>query len=503
MRLDELFDGIEYGFIQGDMDVDVTDISIDSRLTEKGDLFVATVGASADGHDYIEQAISRGAVAALIQSDRSERLPLSFPNGAPQDFTILSVPDTREILSALVNRLCGDPARKFRLIGITGTNGKTSVAAMLDHILRFADHKTGLLGTIDNYCGGEALRVRRTTPTTPDCVELGHIMSQMAEANVDDLIMEVSSMGLKTGRVNALTFDVGVFTNLSPEHLDDHKTMEDYRASKLKLFPLSEYAVVNLDDPFSAVVRKNARGEVLGYAIKNKEGSGLFAENISYTGDGVSFDMVYELEESAERVSLGTPGEFAIYNALAATGAALRLGVAFPQIAAALREKIDIPGRFEVIRSGGISAIVDYAHTAEALENLLTAVRGNPRYSRIISVFGCGGDRDPGKRAPMGRISGRLADYTVITSDNPRTEDALAIIDGIVAGIQNSGGDYEVELDRQKAIEKAIAGATPGTAVVISGKGHEDYQIIGHEKIHFDDREIVRTVFERIGGVES
>jgi UDP-N-acetylmuramoyl-L-alanyl-D-glutamate--2,6-diaminopimelate ligase len=324
----------------------------------------------------------------------------------------------------------------------------------------------------------------------------------MAEANVDDLIMEVSSMGLKTGRVNALTFDVGVFTNISPEHLDDHKTMDDYRASKLKLFPLSEYAVVNADDPFSSVIRNNARGKVLGFAIKNKEESGLFAENIAYTGGGVSFDMVYG--SGAARISLGTPGEFAVYNALAAAGAALELGVEFSRIAAALREKIDIPGRFEVIQSvGGVSAIVDYAHTTEALENLLTAVRGNPRYSRVISVFGCGGDRDPGKRAPMGRISGKLADYTVVTSDNPRTEDPLVIIDGIVEGIQTTDADYEVEPDRQKAIEKAIARATPGTAIVIAGKGHEDYQIIGRENIHFDDREVVRTIFEQIGGVES
>jgi UDP-N-acetylmuramoyl-L-alanyl-D-glutamate--2,6-diaminopimelate ligase len=322
----------------------------------------------------------------------------------------------------------------------------------------------------------------------------------VADAGADDLIMETTSMGLKTGRVNALTFDVGVFTNLASDHLDDHGTQEDYRASKLKLFSLSERAVINMDDPFSRVIRERMRGDILGFGIDTGDGCALFAERIAYSEDGVSFDMVYdgrgENGAETETIRLGTPGKFAIYNALAATGAAILLGVSMPLAAAALRERIDIPGRFEVIRSEtGIAAIVDYAHTADALENLLTAVRDNPRYNRVVSVFGCGGDRDPSKRAPMGEISGRLADHTILTSDNPRTENPRAIIDDIEVGIRASGGDYEVEPDRAKAIGKAVASANSGDVIVVAGKGHEDYQIIGDEKIRFDDREAVRAAF--------
>ncbi|MDR2156393.1 MAG: UDP-N-acetylmuramoyl-L-alanyl-D-glutamate--2,6-diaminopimelate ligase [Clostridiales Family XIII bacterium] len=507
MKLKELFDGVEHDRIQGDPDTDVTGVCVDGRLAEKGDLFVALTGARADGHDHIDQAAARGAAAALIRNAD----PSVVSRAAALDIAVLRVPDTREILSELVNRFYGYPGRAFRLIGITGTNGKTSTAVTLDHILRSVGHRTGLLGTIENRCCGETLPVRRTTPTTPDCVELGALMSRMAKAGIDDLIMEVSSMGLKTGRVNALTFDVGVFTNISPEHLDDHGTMEDYRASKLKLFSLSDRAVINMDDPFSRAVAGRARGETLGFGIESGSAGAPFretlcAKDLIYSPDGVTFGMAYRSVSASGKaasdlsaaVTLGTPSRFAVYNALAAVGAALSLGVGFSSAAASLADRIDIPGRFEVIRSaGGLSAVVDYAHTTEALENLLTAVRANPRCDRIVSVFGCGGDRDPGKRAPMGEVSGRLADYTIVTSDNPRTEDPLAIIDGVVDGLRAGGGAYTVEPDRAKAIEKAVSEARPGTVIVVAGKGHEDYQIVGCAKIPFDDRAAVRAAFAR------
>ncbi|MDR0357253.1 MAG: UDP-N-acetylmuramoyl-L-alanyl-D-glutamate--2,6-diaminopimelate ligase [Clostridiales Family XIII bacterium] len=515
MKIRELFANIEHELIRGDADAEIAGIRIDSRLADRGDMFVAVVGAKADGHDHIGEAVARGVAAVLTCKDISA----SSIDGSP-GVAIIRVADTREILSALVNEFHGRPSERFRLIGVTGTNGKTSVSAMIDGILRFAGHKTGLLGTIDNYCGGKALSVRRTTPTTPDCVELGEIMSQMAKEGADDLIMEVSSMGLKTGRVNALTFDVGVFTNISPEHLDDHGTMDDYRASKLRLFSLSDHAVINADDPFSLAIEENARGDVLRYGIENRKESVLCAENISYEGDTVSFDMTYDREKDgsgadrgrstsgvsvrAERIALDTPSRFAVYNALAAMGAALRSGVDFSLAAAALREGVRIAGRFEIIRGpDGVTAIVDYAHTAEALKNLLMSVRANPSYARVVSVFGCGGDRDRGKREPMGRISGDLADFTIITSDNPRTEDPLEIIRAIESGARASGGEFATEPDRRKAIERAAASASAGTVIVVSGKGHEDYQILGDRKIHFDDREIVREAFDRRGGISG
>jgi UDP-N-acetylmuramyl tripeptide synthase len=374
--------------------------------------------------------------------------------------------------------------------------------------------------------------------------------------------MEVSSMGLKMGRVSACDFDIGVFTNVSPEHLDDHGTMEDYKASKRILMKLAKKAVVNMDDPVAEEFAASAIGPVIRFGIKNRSDCDLYAEDIAYAAGGVSFEMKCnksglcvdgrfdvacgksgvrdgerfdvacgksgvcdgerpemkcnksgvrdEIPDERQRcealscrdantdespltarIELATPAEFAVYNALAATGAALCAGVRFEDAAGALNEPAEIAGRYQVLTSGdGVAAIIDYAHTARALENLLEAVKANPAYTRVISVFGCGGDRDPGKRAPMGEISGRLADYTIITSDNPRTEDPVSIIAQVEGGMKESGGAYEVEADRALAIEKAIRASAPGEVVVIAGKGHEDYQILGREKIHLDDREI-------------
>ncbi|MDR2487365.1 MAG: hypothetical protein LBD12_05310, partial [Clostridiales Family XIII bacterium] len=327
---------------------------------------------------------------------------------------------------------------------------------------------------------------------------------------------------------------VGVFTNLSPEHLDDHGTMEDYRRSKLLLFGLAEKSVINADDPAAAEAVAAAPGDVLLFGIAGKGGASalqadaccvLLADKIEYSGGCVTFtarlsyggarnagggEHACEQSEAAcpdrtresvsSTVSLDTPSEFAIYNALAAIGAVRFAGVRFEDAAAALNERVGIPGRYEVISSeDGRTAIVDYAHTAGALENLLHAVRSNPAYREVISVFGCGGDRDPSKRAPMGEISCRLADFSILTSDNPRTEDMDDILDeverGAIASGAVSGVRYEREKDRAAAIEKALRRARPGDVVVIAGKGHEEYQILGKEKVHFDDREQVRAVF--------
>jgi UDP-N-acetylmuramoyl-L-alanyl-D-glutamate--2,6-diaminopimelate ligase len=498
MIIKELFKNIEYEIIAGSADADVRGIAIDSRLVKQGDMFVATVGREADGHDYIPQAIAAGAASVLIEDTRAG-------DYAGYESTVVAVADTRAVLSKIVNRFHGDPSRKFRLIGITGTNGKTSTAALTNHILRSSGHRTGLLGTIENLCDGKAMDIKLTTPTTPDCVELGEIMKHMADAGVDDLIMEVSSMGLKMGRVSACDFDIGVFTNISPEHLDDHGNMEDYTESKLILFDIAKDSVINMDDPAGEDFARRARGKVTSFGKDDVSRRDLYAENIEYSAEGVAFDMVYVPRGGGEtrhdmrgRVEIATPAEFAVYNALAAVGVCLCAGVGFYEAVSALNEKTDIAGRYQVMRSAdGVTAIIDYAHTAKALENLLGAVRGNPAYSRLISVFGCGGDRDPGKRAPMGAISGRLADYTYITSDNPRTEDPLLIITQVESGMKSSGGAYEIVPDRAEAISRAILEAKPKDAVVIAGKGHEDYQIIGREKIHLDDREIAAESLTR------
>ncbi|MDR0519366.1 MAG: UDP-N-acetylmuramoyl-L-alanyl-D-glutamate--2,6-diaminopimelate ligase [Clostridiales Family XIII bacterium] len=504
--------------VVGAENVPVGGIEIDSRLVNKGDLFVATVGREADGHDFIAQAAGAGAAAVVVMETSAAAADLASAacdnggsaaegaagglhgagsaaegdGGTAAGMAVVAVPDTRAVLSLLVNRFYGDPSRAFTLIGITGTNGKTSTAVLTEHILCRAGHRTGLLGTIKNLCCGEPVDIQLTM-TTPDCVDLGKIMRHMADEGIADLVMEVSSMGLKMGRVDACDFDVGVFTNMSPEHLDDHGTMEDYLASKLMLMDLAKSAAVNMDDPVaeSFIERANerAKGKVIRFGIKNKEACDIFADKIEYSAGGVSFDMNFSGERA--RVAIGTPAEFAVYNALAAAAAAMLAGIGFDGAVAALNTPAEIAGRYQVLTSAdGVAAIVDYAHTARALENLLEAVRANPSYRRIVSVFGCGGDRDPSKRAPMGEISGRLADYTVITSDNPRTEDPAAIIDEVERGVKGSGGAYEVEPDRATAIDKAIRSASAGNVIVIAGKGHEDYQIIGREKIHLDDREV-------------
>jgi UDP-N-acetylmuramoyl-L-alanyl-D-glutamate--2,6-diaminopimelate ligase len=484
-------------FVHGGGEVEVSGVAIDSRLVKPGDLFVATVGREADGHDFILQAAANGAAAFLVTDAwagggaRDSALDAAAPGA------LVSVPDTRAVLSTLVNRYRGEPSRKFTLVGVTGTNGKTSVATLINHIWTEDGRRTGLLGTIDNYCAGEVMDVRRTTPTNPDCVELGEIMSRMVDAGIDSVVMEVTSMGLMMGRASGCDFDVAVFTNLSPEHLDDHGTMEEYKRAKLLLFDRAKIAVINADDPVSDEFAARAKGRVVRYGAGGEADCDLYADNIAYSPGGVGFDMVAKAgsfgraEEEVFRVTLATPAGFAVYNALAAAAACAVTGVPLKAAAAALSKPVEIAGRYQLLSSeDGVSVIIDYAHTAKALENLLEAVRANPSYGRLISVFGCGGDRDPGKRAPMGELSGRLADHTVVTSDNPRTEDPLAIIAQVEEGVKAVDGAYEIEPDRAKAIEGAILAAGPGDVVVIAGKGHEDYQIIGREKIPLDDREL-------------
>lgn len=508
MKLIKLLKNVEYRLMSGDIDTQVTGVNVDSRLVKSGDIYVAIRGFHVDGHDYAKEALSRGAVAVIACEGFS---------GADGAEAVICVPDTRIALSAIVNNFYGNPSKKFNLVGVTGTNGKTSVSVIIDHILRFMGRKTGLITTIETYCGGEAVPMRKTTPTTPDCVELGEMMSLMEKNGVDDMVMEVSSMGLKTHRVDACHFDVGVFTNISPEHLDDHGSMEDYVGSKLLLFKMANGAVVNVDDDFSGQVTEMCEGkETIRYGIMNKDDCDLYADRINFSDKEVSFDIIYRRKEGAGRevgvhdvqghlpaiskisISLNIPGQFAVYNLLAAVGACLLLGFELNSMEHALADEIDIPGRYEQLKSGGVTAIIDYAHTPMALENLLETVSRNKAYNGIICVFGCGGDRDDGRRAPMGEISGRLSDVTIITSDNPRTEDPRKIIADIEAGARSSGGKYKIEQDREKAITMALKAAKPGMAVVIAGKGHENYQVLGHETIHFDDREVVREVFHSI-----
>ena len=500
MKLKDLLSEFEHSVVlQGNIDADITGLAIDSRKVKSGDLFIAIKGRDSDGHDYISMAVQNGANALIIDNDKSEYCKNEIKSGSCEikaddkisSVSFIGVKNTRDVLSKISNHFYGYPAKKFNLIGVTGTNGKTSVTVILRHILNSLGRKTGLIGTIANYCGDEVVNIDKTTPTTPDCVELAQIMETMAQNDVEDVIMEVSSMGLKTKRVRDLTFDVGVYTNISPEHLDDHGSMDDYKRSKRMLFEQSKKSVVNIDDDYAEEIVK-VSGPCLKYGIRKKGPADLYADSISYSNEGVSFRMMFGIEQF--RVTLNTPSEFAVYNVLAAAGTCLQLGIPFKEIREPIQDEIIIPGRYEILQAeGGFTGIIDYAHTEVALENLLRAVKANPSYNRVISVFGCGGDRDPGKREPMGKVSGENSDYTIVTSDNPRTEDPQKIVDAVEEGIKKVSDNYEVIVDRKQAIKRAVEMAEKDDVIVIAGKGHETYQILKDKTIDFDDKEIFQS----------
>lgn len=482
MNYKEVFKDILYCVEQLGNSEEIVNICSNSKKIGVGDTFLAIVGIKTDGHKYIESAINSGAKVVICNKDKVGTF------SAPKDVSVFSVEDTRTVFSKIANNYYQDPTSKFRLVGVTGTNGKTSTTTMVDHVFRGLGYNTALIGTINIYVNGKVLDIERTTPTTPDCLELGKIMSICVENKVDYVFMETSSMAMKLGRVRACNFHTAAFTNLSPEHLDDHKTMEDYKNSKLLLMPMAERAVVNMDDELGAEFLEKAKEGSIGYGIDNPEKCDLYASNVKFENDRVCFDVNWQGKAWDYQIMI--PSRFAVYNALAATGICLSLGLCMDDIRKYLCEKFDIAGRYEVIKGKKITAIIDFAHTGVALENLLTSVRQNKSYKRIISVFGCGGDRDNSKRSVMGGISQKLADYSVITMDNPRTEDPNRIVGHILEGMDKSVANYEVEHDRDLAIRKAIEMAEDGDVVVISGKGHETEQIFNGYTVEFNDKTV-------------
>ena len=473
MKLQAILQGLEPLEVHADLSREITGICYDSRAVKPGNLFVAICGYDTDGHKYIPMALEKGAACVLC-----EKAP------AEGEYVLLS--DTRRGLALAGANWYGNPAGEMTMIGITGTNGKTTTTYLVKHILEDClGAKVGLVGTIQNMIGDEVLHTERTTP---ESLELQALFRHMADAGCTHVVMEVSSHALCLHRVDGVTFDVGVFTNLTQDHLDFHKTMEEYCRAKAMLFARSKVGAVNVDDPWAKEILAHATCPVITYSAKGQ--AALEATDIRLEPHHVAFTAHYQGTETA--CTLGIPGAFSVYNALSALSAALALGIAPEKAAAPLATARGVKGRAEVVPTPGkdYTVLIDYSHTPDSLENILKTVREFAR-GRVIAVFGCGGDRDPIKRPIMGKIAADLADLVVVTSDNPRTEDPMAIIDQILVGIPKDQTPTTVIENRRQAIRWAMDNAHAGDVIVLAGKGHETYQEIGHEKFHLDEREEV------------
>lgn len=490
-RLKRLAALIEGAQIIGDPDTIVTDIVQDSRQTSRGAMFVAMRGARVDGHSFIPEVIKKG--AAVIMTEQA----IDPPAGT----AVLKVPALDAALQIVVPAFWDYPGRQLRMIGITGTNGKTTTSYLIRAILREAGRKTGLIGTIQILIGDKKLPVHNTTPNV---VDLQRILAAMVDEGMEYAVMEVSSHALDQDRVAGCEFDTAVFTNLTQDHLDYHKTMENYRLAKAKLFAglaagtkPGKTAVVNIDDEAGAFMLEHTTAERITYAIKDEKAD-LRAVEVRLHASGADFAVQGGFGRI--KLQLAITGLFNVYNVLGAVGAALAEEIPVGVIEKALTAFRGVPGRFELIDCGQpFAVVVDYAHTPDGLENILRTAREiTPHH--IITVFGCGGDRDKTKRPIMGRIAAELSDAVIATSDNPRSEDPASILDDVMTGVREKIGNKAVDEipDRRQAIFVAIAMAQPGDTVIIAGKGHEDYQILKDKTIHFDDREVAR---EALGGI--
>lgn len=472
MKLGELLHNIPILETNADLEQEITGVSYDSRHTSPGDLFIALEGYETDGHRFIPMAREKGAACVLCQK-------------APQDGgPYVRTGDSRGALAQAGRNWFGDPAGEMTMVGVTGTNGKTTTTYLLKDVLeKAAGAKVGLIGTNQNMVGDEVLHTERTTP---ESFELQALFRRMADAGCTHVVMEVSSHALCLQRVAGIRFAAGLFTNLSQDHLDFHGSMEDYCGAKALLFRQCEKGVYNADDPWADRVTRDAPCPLSSFGEKAGE---LRGENIRLAVDGVDFDACRDGETVPVRVNI--PGGFTVYNALGVMAAARELGVSLADSAHALRRSAGVKGRVEVVPvPGEYTVLIDYAVTPDAIENVLATVRDFAK-GRVVILFGCGGDRDRGKRPKMGRIAAQMADFVVVTSDNPRTEVPGDIIADILPGLEGTETPYVVVEDRVEAIRYALDHARKDDVIILAGKGHETYQIVGHEKRHLDEREVV------------
>ena len=474
MKLRELLKGIAVLETTADLETDIRSVAYDARKVAQGGLFVAISGFASDGNRFIPMAMEKGA-AAVVTAKK--------PEG---DIPYVLVESDRLALALIGCNFYGHPAKSMTLIGVTGTNGKTSVTWLLKQVLEKVDHcKAGLIGTMENRIGDEVIPTERTTP---ESFELQDLFARMRDGGCKYAIMEVSSHAIALDRVGGVHFDVAAFTNLTEDHLDFHKTMEHYCDTKAELFARCDAAVLNRDDEWFQRIRRLATCPVITTSVKGE--AGICAEDVELRADGVRFTAVSDGRKIP--VSLPIPGRFTVYNVLTVLGIVKALGIDLAVAAEALATVQGVKGRIEVVPTPGkdYTVLIDYAHTPDGLENVLRSVRDYCK-GRLIAVFGCGGDRDPIKRPIMGRIGVELSDLAIITSDNPRTEDPMAIIQDILKGVDSSMGAYEIIENRRKAIQYAMDIGKKDDIIILVGKGHETYQEIHGVKHHLDEREEV------------
>ncbi len=468
----------DYSVLISGGEADVLGMEYDSRRVKPGDLFFCIVGLNFDGHRFAAEAVKNGAVAIVTQ----RKLNL--------DVCQVVADDSRVAMAELSARFYGYPAKDLAMVGVTGTNGKTTTTHMLKAICEQKGLKTGLIGTIMNMIGDERVPTDRTTP---ESLDLHKLLARMRDEGVKIVVMEVSSHSLVQQRVRGIQFAVGVFTNLTQDHLDYHKTFENYVEAKRILFKQCDFGVLNADDAYVDAFREGYKGKTLTFGVREK--ANVTAADIDITARGVQFDML--TPKGTLRLHLAIPGLFSVFNAMAAAASALALGLGLPEIKSGL-EMTSVSGRLEPLASkGNYSIFLDYAHTPDALENVLKTVRGFAN-GRIVTLFGCGGDRDMAKRPIMGEFAGRYSDYLIVTSDNPRSEEPMDIIQSILGGVIKSGCDYTVIENRREAIKYALANAKDNDVIILAGKGHETYQEIKGVKYPFDEKILVQELLEEM-----
>ncbi len=485
LKLSRVLEKINVREMHADPELEIKGVDSDSRKIGPGELFVAVRGYENDGHKFIVPAVNAGAVCVVCEEPPQCETPYVI------------VENSRLAMALLAGNFYGNPSERMCMIGVTGTNGKTTVTNLIKQILeKTLEAKVGLIGTNKNMIGELELEADHTTP---DSLELQKLLKRMADEGCTHVVMEVSSHALYLDRVAGIRYKIGVFTNLTEDHLDFHKTMEEYARAKAKLFEISDVSIVNIDDQYAGIMLEAASGERYTYSTSRNDAD-LTAKSIKLEQSSVSFCAL--TTGRLEKVKLHIPGMFSIYNGLAALSTAVCLGVDLGTASDALNQCSGVKGRAEIVPCDrGYTVLIDYAHTPDALENILNTVKGFAN-GRVILLFGCGGDREKTKRPLMGSIAVSKADYVIITSDNPRTEEPMDIINNILEGIGETDTPYDVIENRREAIGRALEIARPGDVVILAGKGHETYQIIGRQKNHFDEREIVAD-YLKIGCVST